>query len=336
MIVKSAKEFQDALLNHLTFKPYINNNCILYHNPDQKSLGHYIKYSRDKYYELGIADYTIPKNFSLTFDNQELLMRFGILYAGKTKFRLHDKPISSFTPSSFFVVEDHIKGQQVWKEGWHYHGVEIILYEKFFTDILYPVYPNCITHKDFLENHTYNYLPVQIISIIQQLNNLSFHDKLTPIYLESKILECIAILTEESSKSPKNSFTNQLYYGDVNIGTNRVLSLTVADINGIQKAHEILTKEFINPPTIANLSKQVLLNEQKLKAGFSSYYHMSIGEYTSTLRMSYAANLLSTTNLSIEEISNKVGYEYSGNFAKMFKKTYGKTPLQFRKQKKIP
>jgi transcriptional regulator GlxA family with amidase domain len=77
----------------------------------------------------------------------------------------------------------------------------------------------------------------------------------------------------------------------------------------------------------------VFLNEQKLKAGFSKHYHMSIGEYTNHIRMAAAANLLSTTDLSIEDIASRVGYNYSANFSKMFKKTYGKTPLKFRKTK---
>jgi YesN/AraC family two-component response regulator len=47
--------------------------------------------------------------------------------------------------------------------------------------------------------------------------------------------------------------------------------------------------------------------------------------------MTVAANLLSTTDLSIENIASKVGYNYSANFSKMFKKIYGKTPLKFRK-----
>lgn len=37
--------------------------------------------------------------------------------------------------------------------------------------------------------------------------------------------------------------------------------------------------------------------------------------------------------LSIDEISKQLGYNYSGNFVKMFKKTHGKTPLAFRKLK---
>ena len=77
----------------------------------------------------------------------------------------------------------------------------------------------------------------------------------------------------------------------------------------------------------------VFLNEQKLKAGFSAKYHMSISQYTTSIRMTMAENLLSTTDLSIDEISKMVGYNYSGNFVKMFKKVHGKTPLAFRKSK---
>ena len=64
----------------------------------------------------------------------------------------------------------------------------------------------------------------------------------------------------------------------------------------------------------------VFLNEQKLKAGFSAKYHMSISQYTTSIRMAIAENLLSTTQLSVEEIAKLVGYNYSGNFIKMFKK----------------
>ena len=79
----------------------------------------------------------------------------------------------------------------------------------------------------------------------------------------------------------------------------------------------------------------VFLNEQKLKAGFSAKYHMSISQYTNSIRMTLAENLLSTTDLSIDEIAKQLGYNYSGNFIKSFKKIHGKTPLGFRKFKNL-
>ena len=60
---------------------------------------------------------------------------------------------------------------------------------------------------------------------------------------------------------------------------------------------------------------------------------MSISEYTHSIRMTMAENLLATTELSIHEISKKMGYHHSSNFVKAFKKSHGKTPLAFRKNK---
>jgi len=332
MIVKSSEEFKSVVLNKLCFSKIESKNYTLYTNKNNPELGHLITYSRDGYYNLGIADYTIPEDFSIYFDNPEFLMRFGLVYKGITEFKIENNPVSSFTPSSFFVIEKDLKGEQHWKKGQHFHGTEITIYENYFNEIIKPNFPKIMDFDSFIKNYTYTYLPLKIIDIINQLQSLTYENSLNSIYLESKILECIAILINEATK-PENAFTNQINYGNINIGANRIIKLTSSDIHAIQKAHDILEKNYNNPPNISALSKMVFLNEQKLKAGFSKHYHMSIGEYTNHIKMNIAANLLSTTDLSIEEISQKVGYNYSANFSKMFKKTYGKTPLRFRKPK---
>lgn len=334
MISKSVYEFQKTVLDKMTFKPFETDNYTIYKNIDRPDLGYFIKYSRNGYYDFGIGDYTMPCDFSLSFDHNEEIMRFGTVYMGETNFKIENNPVSSFTPSSFFVVEKEIKGTQTWKKGQHFHGAEITIYKKYFDEVIKPNFKNVIDFNNFISNYTYTYLPLEIASIIQNLRSLSQVDKLSLIYLESKILEALSIMSNEVFSSPENTFTNQLNYGEIIIGENRRFKLTASDANAIQKAYEILTEEACNPPTIKSLSKRVFLNEQKLKAGFSAKYHMSIGEYTNSLRMAMAENLLSTTDLSIDEISKRIGYNYSGNFVKMFKKVHGKTPLAFRKNKK--
>ena len=333
MISKTTKDFQNEVLNKMTFKPYKTENYTIYKNENRPELGYFIKYSREGYYDFGIGDYTIPVDFAISFQHNEHLMRFGTVYMGETEFEIENNPISSFSPSSFFISEKGIKGKQKWKKGQHFHGAEITIYKKYFDEIIRPSFPKTIDFDNFISNYTYRYLPLEISSIIQGLRSMSEADKITPIYLESKILECIALLYNEIYSSPENVFTNQLNYGEIKIGKDRYITLTASDANAIQKAHDILTAEAFNPPTIKSLSKMVFLNEQKLKAGFSAKYHMSISEYTNSIRMTMAENLLSTTELSIDEISKKLGYNYSSNFVKMFKKTHGKTPLAFRKVK---
>jgi AraC-like DNA-binding protein len=333
MIVKSSEEFRAVVLKNLGFSKFENGNYTLYTNKARPELGYLISYSREGYYNIGIADYTIPEDFSLCFNNPELLMRFGVVYKGVTEFEIEDNPVSSFTPSSFFVIEKDLKGIQKWKKGQHYHGTEITIQEGYFTEIIKSNFPNIMDFDSLIKNYTYTYLPLGIVRIIGQLQSLANENSLNSIYLEAKILECMAVLINEVSKSPENAFTNQINYGNINIGTSRVIKLTSSDIQAIQKAHDIVSNNYSNPPSIDTLSKMVFLNEQKLKAGFLKHYHMPIGEYTNHIRMTVAANLLSTTDLSIENIASKVGYNYSANFSKMFKKIYGKTPLKFRKTK---
>lgn len=333
MIYKTIQDFQQQVLSQMTFTPYPMENYTLYQNIDRPDLGYFIKYSREGFYDLGIGDYTIPSSFSLSFDHQEELMRFGTVYTGETSIKIENSSISSFSPSSFFVVEHHLKGEQIWTKGQHFHGTEITIYKKYLDEVIKPNFPSSIDLSDFLRNYTYHYLPLEVTSIIQSLKSLAEARLLTPLYLESKILEALAILTREIQSCSQNVFTNQTHYGRVKIGKNRWITLTAADIHAIQKAYDILTASPCNPPTIKSLSKLVFLNEQKLKAGFLAKYHMSIGEYTTSLKMSIAETLLSTTELSIDEISQRLGYHYSGNFIKMFKKIHGKTPLAFRKIK---
>ncbi|MBE6050740.1 MAG: helix-turn-helix transcriptional regulator [Clostridium sp.] len=331
MTSRSTEEFQNKVLSKMTFTPHIDNNRTMYLNENRQDLGYLIKYSREGYYDFIVGDYTIAKDFTLSFEHNEELIRLGTVYTGETKFKINDNPISSFTPSSFFVVENNIKGKQIWEKGQHYHGAEITIHKKYIDEVLKPSFPNIFDFNDFLNNHTYKCLPLEIASIVQNLRSLAESKKLTPLYLESKILESIDLINNEIFSLPENTFTNQLNYGEIKIGQNRFIKLTASDINAIQKAHHILAKEYRNPPTIKNLSKIVFLNEQKLKAGFLKKYHMSIHQYTCSVRMSIAENLLSTTDLSIDEISKMVGYNYSGNFIKMFKKVHGKTPLKFKK-----
>lgn len=331
MKITTTHAFQKKVLEHMTFSPYKMQNYTIYKNIQRPDLGYFIKYSREGYYELGIGDYTIAKDFSLHFKHSENLMRFGTVYMGETEFKIENSPVSSFTPSSFFVIEKGLSGIQSWRKGDHFHGIEITIYQKYFDEVISPSFPNIIDLDSFIINYTYHYLPLEIVAIIQKLNSLASESNLNSLYLEAKVLECIAILHNELRNGVNNTFSNQLEYGNLKIGNNRYITLTAMDIHALQKAYDILTVEACNPPTISALSKRVFLNEQKLKAGFSAKYHMSISAYIKSIKMSMAENLLSTTDLSIDEISKLTGYHYSSNFISAFKKYHGKTPLDFKK-----
>lgn len=60
----------------------------------------------------------------------------------------------------------------------------------------------------------------------------------------------------------------------------------------------------------------------------------ALTDYIIQKRISVAKQLLSKTNLSITDVSNRVGISYSSYFTKIFKEQVGMTPQEFRHQSK--
>lgn len=329
MLVKNTSDFQNYVFDNLGFTPEVHDRYTLYRNKEHPESGFCYIYRKKDCYELGIADYTIPKDFSITFHNAALQLRFGTMFQGKTHFRLHEKDVSSFTPSSFFVLEKDLKGQQAWKAGQHFHGIELTIYENYIANFVEEFFPDEFSFDLFRFNETYHYLPDEILSMIERFQQMHTENKLTPLCLEGMILECLGLLMQEM-QSTENCFST-IAEQRIKIGKNRFLTFHRQDIVSIQKAHQILTEEYAKAPTIEQLSTRVLLPVQKLNIGFAHFFHMSIYDYILSLRMTHAAKMLQTSSESVETIASKVGYQYPANFIKMFKKYYKMTPLQFRK-----
>ena len=72
------------------------------------------------------------------------------------------------------------------------------------------------------------------------------------------------------------------------------------------------------------MSKVKLYNKTKELAG------MAPGEFMQSIKMDYAANLLKTTRLTIQEILYSSGFNNKSYFYREFKKIFGVTPKEFR------
>ena len=63
---------------------------------------------------------------------------------------------------------------------------------------------------------------------------------------------------------------------------------------------------------------------------FKKYVGKTIIEYITDLRISYAATLLTSTDLSVITIASKVGYDNQSFFAQKFKNKYNVSPMEYR------
>lgn len=110
----------------------------------------------------------------------------------------------------------------------------------------------------------------------------------------------------------------------------RDAGLTARDMEKLAAARASLEKNFLHPPTISALAREVGMNEAKLMRAFRQTYGRTIFDFAQQLRMERAKKLLETTELTVTEIALEVGYEYSSNFTTAFKRHFGITPKAAR------
>lgn len=151
--------------------------------------------------------------------------------------------------------------------------------------------------------------------ITNQILDCPYDETTRQFYYDLKVRELLYHLLETSFKRDIKS--NQF---------------TPFETARIHEARSILEKYIDKkPPSIRALSKQVALNEFKLKSGFRKYFNTSIFDWLIDRKMQYAKQLILTTNRPIKDICAMVGYPRTTNFITAFRRRFGMTPGSLRR-----
>ena len=85
-----------------------------------------------------------------------------------------------------------------------------------------------------------------------------------------------------------------------------------------------------NTLCLNDIADNVNISPAHLSALFKKHRQQNISDVITDIRIEAACNLLKNTNLSLKEISSKVGYSNQYYFSSCFKKKTGKTPSSYR------
>ena len=83
-------------------------------------------------------------------------------------------------------------------------------------------------------------------------------------------------------------------------------------------------------PDMGGIAREVNLSPSRLRHLFKKETGKTPAQFLKSLRLKQAALLLSTTFLSVKEISNQVGISNTSHFVREFKKVYGMAPTTYR------
>ena len=120
----------------------------------------------------------------------------------------------------------------------------------------------------------------------------------------------------------------------------RLLAFNVQEIKNrpIHSRHiaKIMEESFCDPDfSIYVLAERFHISISHLSNLFKKEMMMSFSDYLWELRLRKAKELLTETDLSIDEISIKVGYTSSAGFRKKFKADMGMSPVQYRERERL-
>ncbi|WP_028982365.1 AraC family transcriptional regulator [Sporocytophaga myxococcoides] len=192
--------------------------------------------------------------------------------------------------------------------------------------------------KEVLKNLPSSKINLKMIQLIDSFQNISILGRIPPninkilteilqnkesdfaqlLVIRAKVFELLAELMKLS-----DSFIWE---------NNQSNFLSEKDLQKLFKAREYLEDNISNPPTLKELSKIVCLNEFKLKKGFKECFQSTVHNYLVDRRLCASCTLLKKSDCPISQIAYDIGYQCPSKFIHSFRKRFGVTPGQFRKQ----
>ena len=150
----------------------------------------------------------------------------------------------------------------------------------------------------------------RIYEILYDMMEVDHSNVKTALYLEAKFIELMSLSSFSEDKNKVKS-TN----------TNKKIIETITYISA----------NFRDPDLkLMDIANAIYVNETYLQRIFKKEMGVSIYQYISNLRMNAAVNLLLSSNYTVNEIANYVGYNDRRTFFALFKKRFGLPPTKYK------
>lgn len=185
----------------------------------------------------------------------------------------------------------------------------------------------------WLDNHANKKTADRIL-----LRNL-YHDFLQgiSIYLYKRGIQAHELFQDVESEHISKQSTRSIE--DMKIWIGHTTKKALLFFDDMEKSGSVINtiQEYIHEHLSEELSRNELAALVYITPDYLSHYFkdktgISLTDYILAERMREAKRLLHTTRLPIGDIALKVGYPSISYFSKLFKRTTGKTPLEYRKQ----
>ncbi len=140
------------------------------------------------------------------------------------------------------------------------------------------------------------------------------------LYVEPPVIsdDCTAELAAEMLKK----YFMDIFYGEKSVSANVL----------VEKIKLFLQNNYKTDITLSTLANEFYSNPTYISRIFKQYTGVGYRTYLINIRIKYAKQLLVTTNYSVLQISEMIGFGNSTNFGRAFKEATGVQPMEYRNE----
>jgi AraC family transcriptional regulator, transcriptional activator of the genes for pyochelin and ferripyochelin receptors len=171
------------------------------------------------------------------------------------------------------------------------------------------------THPGYSEQ---NLITPAMRLVLEKLFTCPYQGRVRQVFLESQCLELIALKLTQLQQVPQMATT--------------VAGLKPDDIERLYLARSIMAANYLQPPSLRELARQVGLNDFKLKYGFRKVFNTTVFGHLHHHRMTLAQEWLAEGKLNVKQVSRQVGYVNQSHFAAAFRRQFGISPKGYQRQ----
>ena len=97
----------------------------------------------------------------------------------------------------------------------------------------------------------------------------------------------------------------------------------------MKSAVEYIQEHYTSPITLTELTEQLHVSKSYLIRLFRQHLGMTVTAYINGVKLDYAAQLLTTSSMNVQQTADCLGYADSGYFARLFRRRFGVSPSRF-------
>ena len=156
----------------------------------------------------------------------------------------------------------------------------------------------------------------RLVSSLVEIDSLSTsREDIAELHFESAVIGAVASAVDAASTQTSRPCGNSL--------------ATFCD--RLSQVRKILTENWREPINISQLCDVAKMNRTQLRARFKNMFGKTMVEYRNSIKIDYVAELLSTTDLTLEAIAERAGYCDASAVSVAYRRFFGRSPSAARR-----